>query len=764
MARSSDEAGLEDTDGDLPYIPRYRWKSVLPAAPAGLVLRPELVARLLASDSRVVSIVAPPGYGKTALLAEWSSQVPKAAYLALDAHDNDPVALVTGIATALDQVEPLDPVLARLFATPHRSFESSLLPGLLQAIWAHTGPTLLMLDELHLLADRTALDAVGFIMLRLPPQVRLALSSRFRPVLPFARLRVQGHLLDLGPDDLALDEAGVQVLGESIGISTSPEERSALIARTEGWPAATYLALRSVASPATSRQLTDFQGTEVWVAEYMRSELLESLDPGTQWWLRRASVLDVMNGPLCDAALGTTGSLARLRQLEGRNLFVNAIGTHREAFRFHRLFKDMLRDQLDEQDPGAAAEVNARAAAWAAAHDAPEQAVAYARASGDMDLTARLVSGYFFPMHWAGRTATLREWLSWFDRDGERERRAGLAVLAAWTLAVEGRTSEARRWLATATRSPDTAAMPDGAGKDAWIALLRGFMAPHGAAALMADARAGLEGIPPASAFRQTALILGGFAHITAGATDAADQLLAEAVELSAARKSIPGLTLSLGERALLALSRGDMAAAAAHVERGLAVVRDAGPEDETPYVLLWAAAARTALASGATAEARAAIGHVNRLRPRVTAATPVVALQARLETIRACVMLRQGAAARALLFEVKDILRQCPDLGIFVQEAVAVERTIDGLTGSTAGPWTLTAAELRVLAYLPTHLTVQEIAERLFVSPHTVKSHVVAIYGKLGVSTRRGAIEEAVGAGLLEASVMRVTDAGRIG
>jgi LuxR family maltose regulon positive regulatory protein len=239
---------------------------------------------------------------------------------------------------------------------------------------------------------------------------------------------------------------------------------------------------------------------------------------------------------------------------------------------------------------------------------------------------------------------------------------------------------------------------------------------------------------------------------------------MTEAFELSEARRAFPGMILALGERAMIALMRGDLAAATRHVERGMALVLESGMEEDSPSVVLHAAAARTALASGATADARAAIGRVNRLRPRVTAAVPIPALQARLETIRVCVMLRESAAARALMFEVKDILRQCPDLGIFVQEAAVAERMMDGLRGSTAGPWTLTAAELRVLAYLPTHLTFREIAERLFVSPHTVKSQAVAIYGKLGVSTRRGAIEAAVEAGLLEASVIRVTDAGRIG
>jgi LuxR family maltose regulon positive regulatory protein len=757
--RDNEEAGHRPAN-----LPLHRWKRALPPAPVSVIPRPGLVARLLESDSRVISIVAPPGYGKTTLLGEWSARAPRPVYLALDVHDNDPVALVAGIAAALGQVEPLDPALTRLLASPGHSLAATRLPALLDAIWALEGPATLMLDEVHALTDRASLDVIAFVMLRVPPQLRLAIVARHQPALPFGRLRAEGRLLELGAEDLALDEAAGREMAASIGIGKSTGDVAALVARTEGWPAAMYLALRSSASQPSARGLSDFRGTEASVAEYMRSVLLDPLDPGTQWWLRHASVLDAMTGPLCDAALGTTGSLARLRQLEGRNMFVVALDADRDTFRFHRLFRDMLRDQLEELEPGAAAEVCARAAAWSVEHDTPEQAVEYAHASGDMDLTARLVRAYSFPMHWSGRTATLGRWLTWFDRDGEREKHASLAVLAGWTHAMDGRTADAKRWLASAIRSPDPGPMPDGATKDAWIALLRGFMSPHGSGTLMADARAGLDGISSDSPFRQTALILGGFAHLTAGDTDAADTLMAEAVELAEARRSIPGVTLALGERALIALTRGDMAAATRHVERGMALVLESGMEEYAPSVILHAASARTALASGATAEARAAIGHVNRLRPRISVALPILALQARLEVIRAYVMLREGPAARALLFEVKDILRQCPDLGVFVQEAVAIEPMIDSLTGSTAGPWTLTAAELRVLAYLPTHLTFREIAERLYVSPHTVKSHAVAIYGKLGVSTRRGAIEEAVEAGLLDPSAIRVTDAGRVG
>ncbi len=212
----------------------------------------------------------------------------------------------------------------------------------------------------------------------------------------------------------------------------------------------------------------------------MRSELLEPLDAGTRTWLRRSSVLDAMSGPLCDATLGTTGSLTLLRRLERDNLFVVALDANRGAYRYHRLFRDLLRDELDEHEPGAAAEMCSRAAAWCAEHGERERAVEYAYASGDMDLVARLVLAYTFPLHWSGRIATVGRWLDWFDRDGERERRAALAVFAGWVHAMEGRTREARRWLTSAERSADDSPMPDGATKASWVAVLRGYMAPAG--------------------------------------------------------------------------------------------------------------------------------------------------------------------------------------------------------------------------------------------------------------------------------------------
>ncbi len=721
--------------------------------------RPRLTDLLVGADGpAVVSIVAPAGYGKTTLLRQWADHLSDVAYIALEDRDNDPVELISVIATALDRVEPLDPALLRLLASPGRSLESTVLPGLVEAIWARRTPTILMLDDAHHLDQSLALDVVAFLMLRLPSTLRLAVAARRMLPLPYARLRPTGHLLEVGPSELALNEADAQALAGAIDVRTSPEQVARLLTRTEGWPAATYLGLRFAGSVrAQDGGAVEVRGTEASIADYMRSELLEPLDPGTRIWLRRSSVLESMGGPLCDAALDTTGSLTLLRRLERNNLFVVALDANRGAYRYHRLFRDLLRDELDEHEPSVAAEICSRAAAWCAENGERERAVEYAYASGDLDLVAHLVLAYTFPLHWSGRIATVGRWLDWFDRDGERERRAALAVLAGWVNAMEGQLRPATRWLASAEQSPDGAPMPDGATKRSWIALLRGFMAPAGLEALASDAGIGLAEIPGESPFRQTALILGGFAAIAAGTPDAADVLLAEAVELAEARHAVPGLALALGERAIIALGRGDRTEATRHVEEGLAVVRDAGMEEFVASMTLHAAAARVALANGSPSEARLAIARVNRLRPRATAALPIPALQMRFESIRACVVLGEASAARTLLLEVRDILRQCPDLGTLVDEAAELERAVGSMRATSAGPWALTTAELRLLAYLPTHLTFREIADRLFVSTHTVKSQAMAIYGKLGVSSRRGAIEQAVEAGLLDTAVIRM-------
>ena len=197
-------------------------KFVLPAASPLVASRRGLADRVMATDRySVVSIIAPAGYGKTTLLREWADRQPHPAYVSIDARDNDPMVLISCIATALDRVESMDPAVMSLFASPGRSIESTVLPALVEAAWARNTPTVLMLDDVHRLTASASLDVLAFVMLHLPPSLRLAITARRVMPLPFARLRVADTLLEFDARDLALDATAVTMMATALGVQVA---------------------------------------------------------------------------------------------------------------------------------------------------------------------------------------------------------------------------------------------------------------------------------------------------------------------------------------------------------------------------------------------------------------------------------------------------------------------------------------------------------------------------------------------------------------
>jgi LuxR family maltose regulon positive regulatory protein len=730
-------------------------KLALPVPQERVLPRNAIVERLAsASGATLVTIVAPAGYGKTTLLQQWAQHVPDVAYIRLDPTDNDPTLLVAYIAAALDRVEPLGELTSHLGSL--RSLQSTVLPRLSEAIWHLRKPVVLMLDDLHVIHQPASLDALSWLATRLPPTVTLALASREAPDFPVARLRAEGHLLEIGPRDLGFDDQEVLALAAIYGVDLSEEAARTLVARTEGWPAAVYLAM--LAANGTDGVIDPgFGGNQTTLADYMREELLAPLDPDDQRLLIRASALETLSGPLCDAALETTGSLSRLRALERRNAFLVSLDGSRTAYRFHRLFGEFLVDELAAQEPDSAATIRLRASAWHQDHGDIEQAAEYAHLAGDLDALTGLVGQHVMSLFWTGRLATLTRWLGWFDRDELRTRSVAVAVIRGWVEAVQGQTRSAELWLAAAQRSTESGPMPDGtATKEPWIALLRGAMVRDGVAVAVADARVTREGIAADGPWWPTALAHQIIAHVLTGSLPEAETAAIEAAEVAASRGAAPAMVTANGWRAVLALQRGDTAAAASAAERGLAAVEAVGLEDYPMTALLYAVGARLAVAGGSKDDVRSSVARFNRLRPQLTSALPWLAVMARVEVIRAYIALGDAAAARALLLEISDVQRVRPDLGWLATDAETVRDAVEGMRGAGPGPWSLTSAELRLLVYLPTHLTFPEIAERMYLSPYTIKTQAISIYSKLGVATRRGAIEQAAAVGLLDGSVLR--------
>jgi LuxR family maltose regulon positive regulatory protein len=695
------------------------------------VARTALLDHLEASSGTpVAAVIAPPGYGKTTLLAQWADRDPRSfGWLTVDGRDNDPSVLLRNLAAAFDRIEPVDGELLDGRDGPEALVDVAL-PLLGSALATAALPAVVVLDDLHLLRNRACLDAVTRLIDYLPTGSQLAVASRGEPSLPLARLRAEGRVTEVGPEDLAMDCAEASSLLEHGHVDVARVDVAELVRRTEGWPVALRFAARSL-GPGPR-------------ADYLQFELLSRLPPRLVEFLTRCSVLERMSGPLCDATLATTGSADLLESLWRSNLLAVPLDRRRQWYRLHRLFRELLRAQLERRQPGLAVELTRRAAEWCQRNDLPESAVEYAMAAGDADRAAAVVVDVALPTYAAGGLARLMEWFGWFEANRLVERYPAVAVLGAWTNALAGRPAAAERWADAAERATADAAGPGpAASTDGPLALLRAALCRGGVERMAVDAELALVLAPAASAWQASAQLLLGIARVLAGDLEAADRGLADAAEVGE-DTGVDSAMVALAERSLLAMAGGEWQRAEALAERASAGARGAWLDQYPSSALLCAVTARLAIHRGDVAKARDDLARAERLRSLLTWALPHLAVQVRLELTRNYLALTDATAARAMLREVDDLLSRRPQLGILRDQAAELRAQLDTMRSDTVGASSLTAAEVRLLRLLGTHYSFREIGGQLHLSQYTVKSQAMSIYRKFAVSSRSEAIRHA--------------------
>jgi len=378
-------------------------------------------------------------------------------------------------------------------------------------------------------------------------------------------------------------------------------------------------------------------------------------------------------------------------------------------------------------------------------------AVSYAMAAGDADRAAQIVRQRAMSMYRVGRTVTLQRWFDWFDNHGLMGHYPDVALLGAWFSALTGHAVAAERWFNAADHVPLPGVLADGSTPaEVLRAIVRAGLCRHGMDQALADAEIAARTIPPASPWRALVVLVLGMTHMFTGSLARAEELLAHAAEIGADDGALPSASVALAEGALIALGRGEHPEAHAMAERACAMVADGRLQDQATNAFVFAVAARVAIHAGDAPRAMTFLAKAQRLRPELTRALPFVAVQTRLELIRALLSLADAAGARTVLREVDAILRARPDLGVLPEEVDNVRAQIARIPVGTIGSSSLTAAELRLLPLLQTHLTFRGIGERLHVSPHTVKTQAISIYRKLGVSARSAAVDQARELGLL--------------
>jgi LuxR family maltose regulon positive regulatory protein len=738
-----------------PAFPLLESKLVPALGRPGIVSRANLLDWLEASAATpVVAVCAPAGYGKTVLAAEWAQRDRRPfVWLSIDRHDNDPAVLLTYLAMGLDRVEPIDPAVFRALASRGASIPHTVLPPLATALSSKALPVVVVLDDVHLLHDQEGLDAVAVLVDHLPQGSQLVVISRGEPPLPMARWRAEGRLAELGPGELAMNQQEAGMLLAAARVELPDGEVAELTRRTEGWPVALYLAALSTKAQHRTGTGVGFGGRERFLVDYLQSALLAGLSPTEVRFLTRTAVLDRLSGPLCDAVLGTTGSAAMLESLERSNLLVVPLDRQREWYRYHQLFREQLRGELEGSEPGLVREFILRAAHWCQHHGLAEDAIGYAMDAGDADLVARGVEQAAIGVYRSGRLATVQRWFDWFEDQGLIQHYPAVAMLGAWVQALGGHAAAAERWADAAEQGSYEGMLPDGSSSiEGWRALLRAKLCRHGVTQMRADAELAVTLIPVGSLWRAPAQLLAGISHLLAGDLGAADDVLAEAVEVAQDTGATLAASVALAERALLAIGRQDWHDAEALVAQARSVVGRAHLEACVTSAVVYAAAARVAIHQGDLDQAEQDLACAKQLRSQATHALPYYAVQARLELIRAYLALGDVASARMVLGEVDDLLRWRPDLGILREQATQLRSQLDHIGADAIAMSSLTIAERRLLPLLPTHHSFREIGQHLHISQHTVKTQAMSIYRKLGVSSRGEAIQCARTLGLLAA------------
>jgi LuxR family maltose regulon positive regulatory protein len=711
-----------------------------PAARDRLVPRTSLVDRLLRSEQPVVTVVAPPGYGKTTLLEQWAGRLgPRVAWVSCDRSHDDPAALLRGLLAALDRIEPVPQPLDRLLAAS--GGDLGVVPRIATAMGT-LPPVTVVLDNFETVTSSRSTSVVTELALRVPPGWRLALASRVGLPLPTSRLRVDRRIVELEAHDLAMTRDEAAALLRLAGARVTDEQAAELWRHTEGWPAGLYLAALAIRSGAPPTAV-GFRGDDRLVADYLRSEVLARMSRAQTRFLTRTSILERVSGPLCDAVAGRSRSGRMLQELARQNRLVIALDRRGEWYRYHPLLRELLQADLARDHPDRLRELHVRAADWFEAHGMAEAAIEHADAAGETRRLARLVLELMQPVWASGRVDTVRGWMERLDRRPRVPYFGAVAAHAALIFALLGRPAEAERWIGVAESLPAAGVLPDGNTVAGTLAYLRAILCRDGPAAMREDADLALQGLSPASPYRATVVHSQALAWLLEGQTERAETLFADAYDLALGFGATPLAAMVLAQQSLLASARGDDAAAGAALARAVELVDANHVEGYWTSALVFAAAAHAAARRGHGDLAHELVGRAAALRPLLTHALPVVSVQALLELTGAYLALGDAAGAKATLAQAHGILRRRPALGGLAAAAREHQARVDRMTATPlVGASALTTAELRLLPLLPTHLSLPEIAGRLFVSPHTVRSQVKSVYRKLGVSSRSEVVE----------------------
>ncbi|MBJ7331427.1 MAG: AAA family ATPase, partial [Solirubrobacteraceae bacterium] len=741
-------------------------------------LRAEHVERSLLLDAisrshaRVVVVSAPAGFGKSTLLAQWAGRAPdgdRVAWVSVDCDDEGP-RLWLAVLAALQPIvgDALNDAVDAAEA-PDANLRESVLIALLDALAETDAPVTLVLDDLHLaLSDPSTRESVDWFLARLPRAHGVMIATRRDPGLDaLTRMRVQGEALDVRADDLRFDpEETTRFLTDALGLAIEPEQVVALEQRTEGWPAALYLtALRLRLGHEPAEVVEQLRASDEDLIGALTDEVLHSSPEHERRFILETSVLDRFNADLCVRLLGDEPATREaFTSLTRSSLLLSPLDRSRTWFRCHHLLRDVLRNRLLASDPQRARELHVRAGSWFETEGGEGElveAMHHYLAARDWDLAAELLACHSIRFVQSGALGgRAREWLAQFPAEvvGADAR---LCYVSALLAALDGDRDRRDGWLATGESAGWEGPMPDGTASYELAALcLTAMTCFDDLGGAVVAARQALEVLPRGAPARAAVEALTAWhLHLLGDDEDAerlAHHALAEQVHLPSAGLPLVAY-LPRAVLGLAALRRGDVAEARTMVGAAVAE-RDGGPLRSSPHALpVTCARARLLTETGRPAEAvlacRAGVDLARGWRDSSLMVPAVL-----VELARAHAALDEPDAAQATADAARERIAGARDAG-------ALPAAIDAIAGAgprtpararrvprdTAGsPDELSVREVEVLIALSGDGSLRQVADHLFISRNTIKTHTRALYAKLGVASREEAVLRGRELGLL--------------
>ena len=725
--------------------PTMSTKLLVPEVRRGSIRRERLVRALDDGARRPLTVVcAPAGYGKTTALVQWlETGDVDYAWLLLDPYDNDPNWLAARLLAALDGAMPGQLVDAERAVRAGSDLGATVVPLVVNALAARRDRLMVVLDDYQVLVDSDSHQLTRDLIDALPSTVGVVVASRTVPPLRLARRRAAGTLAEIGREELRLELDELErVLKGSFGLALKADQVDLIHRRFQGWPAGVALvggALASRPDPATF--LDAMAGSRATLEAYLIEEVLETVTPELREFMCRTSILSSLSAPSCEAVYGDPQAHELLDEVRRMNLFVTPVGPDGTSARYYEPFAETLRRELERVEPELVPHLHRRASRWFEQNGIPEDAIEHAMAAGEGDRAALLLAANWPALIADRRHATVRRILDRLpaDRGALGPFCEALDVVCLIYEGVDQRITAERARAIAAEHGGNPAVRPliDAAlispfygqigrvaelAREAWrryadipeiqtqlagqVALVLWFAGEYEEVRRLLEPRAGLD--QPAYARIWTLAIL----SITAaeqGDAELAEQFGRQAVaevEASGGETAIEfaGAAWVLGEALR---QRGKLEEARRYMDLGLA------NEGRRPGSI--------SQANALIYDAKLALAEDDRPRAR-------------------------ASARRA-----RDIASRYDDLGTTMAkldriDAALASPSANPLLGSKPTP-----AELQVLRLLDSDRTFAAIADELYLSRDTVKSHARRLYRRLGERTRAGAVAAARERGLLD-------------